>query len=288
MPEMKVESGNEEISIIPHSTLESLIYGIEGIEVKYKEIDTKEPGHYAFFCSITDKSRRGVTSIGESCSRTLDTDIGRGYPILMAFKRAFDDAAITFLGLDGKIYSDQQISKPDAAAPPGVTPGVMADDDEEASSAPADTPRAPDTNNMRIRGMRNTAAQNEPDRNTNPAYGNPAPNANTAPQPPGEPAAKQRGRAQRPANSGSDASASTSKSFEGGYGYTYSPSPGSPGKVRVILESGALPEPLPVGAAYMQDAATVAWFAAAMPINDNIDAAVQKVCEGYCRRTGRG
>lgn len=51
---------------------------------------------------------------------TLDTEIAQNYPVLMAHKRSFDDAAIKYLGLEGKVYSDQQIaaSLEDAADEP--------------------------------------------------------------------------------------------------------------------------------------------------------------------------
>jgi hypothetical protein len=104
---------NEVITIMSHSVLEDIVFNVApqngvNISVHYTPIPTNEPRHYVFLCSMTDGTRR-VESIGESLDATLVSEISRNYPTLMAFKRAFDDAAIKFLMLPGKVYSDQQI-----------------------------------------------------------------------------------------------------------------------------------------------------------------------------------
>ena len=118
-------SSGEVVRIVPHDQLiEIILNSDEAIENNIQSHITSiiaEPGHYAFICTISDKNGRRVEEIGESTAETLETPIARNYPALMAFKRAFDAAAIRFLGLPGKIYSDQQISAKASAVPTGVT-----------------------------------------------------------------------------------------------------------------------------------------------------------------------
>lgn len=105
-------SGNDIINIVPHAALEDIIFNDpvcneRNVQVHYTPIVT-EAGHYAFLCAISDKNGRRVEGVGESLEATLETEISRNYPTLMAVKRAFDDAAIKFLRID-KAYSDNQI-----------------------------------------------------------------------------------------------------------------------------------------------------------------------------------
>lgn len=106
--------GNETVTIIPHETLERCVYNSpkcleNGVTVGYTPICV-EPLHYAVLCRISDKNGRNVECVGESIETTLKTEIARQYPVLMAVKRAFDDAAIKFLQFPNKAYSDQQIA----------------------------------------------------------------------------------------------------------------------------------------------------------------------------------
>lgn len=135
-------SGNEDITIVPHDALEEIIFNSEDaidndIKVHYQTILT-EPGHYAFLCAIDDKNGRRVEYIGESLPETLETDIARKYPALMAFKRSFDAAAIKFLGLPGKVYSDQQVSAANETRPIGRSfSAPPIEDDTPAAEKPA-------------------------------------------------------------------------------------------------------------------------------------------------------
>lgn len=107
-------SNGEVVMVVPHDDLVDVIINSQDAIDNNIQAHTApivvEPGHYAFLCTISDKNGRRVEEIGESTADTLETVIARGYPALMAFKRAFDAAAIRFLGLPGKLYSDQQIS----------------------------------------------------------------------------------------------------------------------------------------------------------------------------------
>lgn len=106
--------GQEDVKIIPHAVLEDIVYNdpicVENVVQPHFLCVVREPHHYAFLCTLTDRNGRRVEGIGESLPETLTTDIARKYPVLMAQKRAFDDAALKFLGITDA-YSDAQIQK---------------------------------------------------------------------------------------------------------------------------------------------------------------------------------
>lgn len=138
--ERLVMSGGEEIAILPQNELEDIILNdpicVErGVQTHYTCLLANEPGHYAFLCAVYDGHGRRVERIGESTLNTLDTSIAQNYPTLMAFKRSFGAAAISFLGLrreDGKaLYTDQQIREDTNGSDYGAMPS------EEPATAPA-------------------------------------------------------------------------------------------------------------------------------------------------------
>ena len=117
----QITSNGEDVNIIPHSELERFLTSSKramemDVKVHYTQITTNEPRHYVFLCAISDNAGRRVEAIGEALDATLETQIAQNYPTLMAFKRAFDAAAILYLGLEGKIYSDQQCSADDLSS----------------------------------------------------------------------------------------------------------------------------------------------------------------------------
>lgn len=123
IPTWEVTSGGENVNLVPHDALTDIIYNSDfsrnfGITVSTTNLPMRENGHYAFMCVITDKLGHRVEGYGEATEANLDTDIARAYPSLMAFKRAFDAAALLYLGLDGKVYSDQQINSKGPASQP--------------------------------------------------------------------------------------------------------------------------------------------------------------------------
>jgi len=151
IPEQTMLSGGEEVHIIPHAVLEDILYNSEAaisknVIIHYTPITTNEARHYACLCAISDSLGRRTESVGESLDSTLDTDIARNYPVLMAYKRAFDDAAIKYLGLNGKVYSDQQIARSDGETKSsGITAPDFAQDDfgaEDAGTLPDETSEA--------------------------------------------------------------------------------------------------------------------------------------------------
>ena len=153
MPERRVASNGEDVNIIPHEVLEDFILNSDkarefGVSVHYTTVPTNEPRHYVFICAISDKYGRRAENIGEALDDTLESPISKNYPALMAFKRAFDAAAINYLGLDGKIYSDQQINSGTASkvdSSPKATPPIAPPANMTPPSAPPIAPTANST-----------------------------------------------------------------------------------------------------------------------------------------------
>lgn len=115
LEESVIYENGAEIRILTHASLERVIYNDENcrdtnVQVHFTSV-CSEPNHYAFICRMSDTSGRAVECMGESIPATLTTQIAKNYPVLMAYKRAFDDAAIKFLGLPGTYYSDLQIAE---------------------------------------------------------------------------------------------------------------------------------------------------------------------------------
>ena len=113
----EIEDGKKKI---PHAFLAELVHNNEicinnKVQYMYREVMLHEPGHYAAICIMSDKGGRRVEAIGESTNNTRSSTIAQNYPLLMAYNRAFDAAAIAFLGFpSGIVYSDSQIPE-DAA-----------------------------------------------------------------------------------------------------------------------------------------------------------------------------
>lgn len=105
--------------LLSHSGLKQFILQ----EMKLRVCSGKNPIHYFYEtvyaadvtyivnCTFCMGDYR-VTESGESNSRTLYTSVAKDYPYIVAQKRSFDRAAISFLQLllDGKrVYSDSEI-----------------------------------------------------------------------------------------------------------------------------------------------------------------------------------
>lgn len=182
IPDVKTVSGGEEVTIISHDALEDIVYNHEASITNNIQAHVvcviSEPGHYAFLCSISDKFGRRVEYIGESTENTLETQIAKDYPALMAYKRAFDAATIKFLGLPSKVYSDQQISVNNEesvstgrsiSAPPVETPSTPASDNEEVNKHDKQSVPAEQKKGVRGRPRKNSfvAPPIEPEQNEN-------------------------------------------------------------------------------------------------------------------------
>jgi hypothetical protein len=95
------------IKIITHDSLQELIHDSK---VKYDfSVISADINHSVVTCCMADSSGRIIKEIGESIPETLETTIARNYPTLIATQRAFDRAAIRYLNLPGKIFSNTEI-----------------------------------------------------------------------------------------------------------------------------------------------------------------------------------
>ena len=124
---------------IPHAYLSDTISNNQTcidnkVQYMFRDILLGEPGHYAAICVISDKNGRRAEAVGETTANTRTSQIMQDYPLQMAYNRAFDSAAIAFLGFaSGVVYSDSQI-------PEEATKG-----DQKAPEATADTKAAATT-----------------------------------------------------------------------------------------------------------------------------------------------
>lgn len=119
---------NDENGVITHESLEDFI--LNQLSDRHIRYDTKpvdaSTDHPVFQCVIQDSQDRRVVSHGEAHADSLISDIQRRYPALTAEKRAFDRAAVLYLGLPSKmITADGDITQITPAANenvPSVTP----------------------------------------------------------------------------------------------------------------------------------------------------------------------
>lgn len=96
------------IKVIFHDSLQEAIHEAK---VKYDfNFIVANPDHTVVVCAMTDGSGRLIREVGEAIPATLDTEIARNYPSLIASQRAFDRAAIRYLDLPGKVFSNMEIS----------------------------------------------------------------------------------------------------------------------------------------------------------------------------------
>jgi len=128
---------NEDILLVPHDFLESLIMHPEMIKrgakivYEYLKMDMR---HSICKCIFTDNTGLHIEFIGESTNDSLKTDIAKEYPSFMAAKRAFDGVMLIFLKIP-KAYSDAQIEKAT------TQPVPLTDDESLDASAPSVMPR---------------------------------------------------------------------------------------------------------------------------------------------------
>lgn len=99
----------ETVQVISHEALENIIHNLvpDEVGVRYELKDMHiSRDHCVVSCVITDKkSGRRIQAIGETVPETLESEISKTYPALMAANRAFDRAAIRYLDLPGKTFS---------------------------------------------------------------------------------------------------------------------------------------------------------------------------------------
>jgi len=188
IPMRQFQDGAETIDLIPHDFLEDIIFNdpicnANMVQCHYTPIVVTEPGHYAFLCAINDKNGRRVESVGESSLPHMKTEIAKEYPVLMAVKRAFDDAAIKFLKFPGKCYSDQQINPANLDVAVNTGDKATTQKTGTAKSKASDEPKAEEK-----KAPADTKATPEPAAEETSAAPSPATTPDTATDPAGAPA----------------------------------------------------------------------------------------------------
>lgn len=110
--EKKEPTTGTTLIVIKHDSLRDVIYNKLSIakngSIEYNYINSSLD-HAVVECTIKDGNGRVATEIGEAVPGTLENDIARNYPVLIASQRAFDRAAILFLGLAGKQFSNEEM-----------------------------------------------------------------------------------------------------------------------------------------------------------------------------------
>ena len=107
-------NSNQTMQLIKHDSLRDVIYNQLAITKKgavdynYVKADTD---HAVVECIIDDGEGRVVKEIGEAVPQTLENDVARSYPVLIASQRAFDRAAILLLKLAGKQLSNCEMGE---------------------------------------------------------------------------------------------------------------------------------------------------------------------------------
>lgn len=105
------EENGKVVKIITHDSLEDVIHNqIENIDYETIVVSS-ETDHSVAYCTMS-KDNRKVVAYGETVPATLDNEIARNHPTLIATQRAFDRAAIRFLALPGKVFSNSEIPIP--------------------------------------------------------------------------------------------------------------------------------------------------------------------------------
>lgn len=105
------QENGDPIQIVSHESLEDIIHNQvpKEFQTKYDYNEMRiGRDHCVIRCTISDIAGRRVQAIGESVPETLETDISRCYPAVMAAQRAFDRAVIRYLGFSGKTLSNSE------------------------------------------------------------------------------------------------------------------------------------------------------------------------------------
>lgn len=97
------------IKVIFHDSLQEVIHNEAKVKYDFNFV-VANPDHTVVVCTMVDGSGRLIREVGEAIPATLDTEIARNYPSLIASQRAFDRAAIRYLDLPGKVFSNMEIS----------------------------------------------------------------------------------------------------------------------------------------------------------------------------------
>lgn len=143
------------LQIVTHNSLEDLFnnelkelvsfdnnlctdYSFDEVLSNEKGLITKKTVGFLFKCVMQDKNGRKIIEFGEANTKNLETEIAQNYPALTASQRAFDRAAIAYLNIPGKVYSDleipinEPISMTDVDTPSAFSNGIVSSVVEDA------------------------------------------------------------------------------------------------------------------------------------------------------------
>lgn len=105
----EAQENGEPVQILSHEALENIVHNLAPKELKLR-YDFKDmlisDHHCVICCTFQDADGRRIQSIGETVLATLETDIARNYPAVMAAQRAFDRGAIRYFDFPGKVMSN--------------------------------------------------------------------------------------------------------------------------------------------------------------------------------------
>lgn len=111
----EVAEGGDTILVVSHDSLETVIHDMipleQGVMYDY-DILINDASHPVIKCTVCDAKGRRVQAIGEASVDSLETEIARKYPVIMAAQRAFDRAAIRYLNFPGKTFSSAENARP--------------------------------------------------------------------------------------------------------------------------------------------------------------------------------
>lgn len=133
--------------VVPHCDLDAII-AKNPTRFAYRMLTHQaDSGIHVVECKMYDKERDVVVSkVGESNSRTLNTDIAKLFPYTMAFNRAFDRAAISILSVgEKKVFSNMEIPKERIRKSP-VTPEAVSESSGRRRQGAETVPAEPQRN----------------------------------------------------------------------------------------------------------------------------------------------
>ncbi len=121
------DNGTEE-DIVTHKSLEDIILNQLPIDlgVAYRFEPWPNSHHAVASCIMSDKTGRQVQTVGEAMPCTLDTQVAKDNPTVIAAQRAFDKAATKYLALESKVVTQEnpEPTKP-IVSKPAEKPGTI-------------------------------------------------------------------------------------------------------------------------------------------------------------------
>ena len=137
-------SGSSTKTIVFHSDLEDFILNKIPKEMRpswHFSVFNTNPNDCVALCSMYVNGR-SIEAVGEATPSTLRSSVEKSFPTTTACNRAFDRAAIRFLGLGPNVYSNMEIEPDGPTTIPGdrLVDGQNAHSEEDTPSDGSKTP----------------------------------------------------------------------------------------------------------------------------------------------------